>query len=83
MARGWESKSVDDQIASAEAASTVRATRELTSTERMREARIADARLARARALQELQLACDGRRRAALEQAVVDLDQELERLARG
>ena len=81
MARGWESKSVDDQIAAAEAAAADRpATRALTPAERERETRRTALRLARGRALQDLQAACDRRHRALLEQTIDHLDAELEQL---
>jgi hypothetical protein len=81
MARGWESKSVEDQIASAEAAAAERGRRELTPDERDRESRRASLRLARARAQQDLQGACDRRHRALLEETVAHLEAELHKLA--
>jgi hypothetical protein len=69
MARGWESKAVDDQIAAAEAAAAERSAPDRTTADREQ--------LARARALQDLQLACDRRHRALLEQTIAHLDAEL------
>jgi len=81
MARGWESKSVEDQQASAEARSTSPG-RELTPEERERHAKRATLVLSRARILQDLQLACDKRHRAMLEQARADLDRQIADLER-
>jgi len=73
MARGWESKSVEDQQASATAKSTVSGP-ELTPEERERRAKRATLALSRARILQDLQVACDTRHRAMLEKALADVD---------
>ena len=80
MARGWESKSVDDQIAAAEAAAADRPSRDLTPKERDRETQRTALRLARSRALQDLQVACDRRHRALLEQTLAHLDAELDKV---
>ncbi|MCC7044233.1 MAG: hypothetical protein IT183_10235 [Acidobacteria bacterium] len=80
MARGWESKAVDAQIADAE---VDKATREaFPTTEAARErARVRDAlMLNRARTLQSLQMACNGRHRALLESTLADLDARLKAL---
>jgi len=61
MARGWESKSVDDQQAAAEAAAAEQQRPELSADERAREERRTALKLARARAAQDLQAACDKR----------------------
>jgi hypothetical protein len=81
MARGWESKSVEDQKAAAEAAASERGRRDMTPDERERETRRINLEMARARALQDLQAACDRRHRALLEQTVVHLEAELRKLA--
>lgn len=80
MARGWESKSVEDQIASAEAAATGQASPPLTADEQARAARRATLQLARASALQDLQRACNPTHRALLEQTVEHLDAALKAL---
>lgn len=77
MARGWESKSVDDQQAAAEAAKAERGRPELAPTERERATRRAALMLNRARTLQSLQAACDARYRALLEQTLAHLDAEI------
>jgi len=77
MARGWESKAVDDQIAAAESAQGDRAVPAMTVAERDRARRRETLRLNRARTLQSLQTACDRRHRALLEQTLAHLDEEL------
>jgi hypothetical protein len=79
MARGWESKSVEDQIAAAEQGRAARTAQELTDAERGRVQRVGTLQLARARILQQLQGVCDRRYRAQLEQSLADLDAELQR----
>jgi hypothetical protein len=74
MARGWESKSVEDQIAARESAERDRQTPVVDAG---KEARRRSLELARARAQQDLQLACDRRHRAMLEQTIAHLDKEL------
>jgi hypothetical protein len=81
MARGWESKSVEDQIAEREAVKIARRDHAPAPVDAGREARRQTLQLARARALQELQLACDKRHRALLEQTVAHLDEQLEKLS--
>jgi hypothetical protein len=73
MARGWESKSVEDQQASAETRSATVGP-ELTPEERERKAKRGTLALSRARILQDLQVACDTRHRAMLEKALADVD---------
>jgi len=80
MARGWESKSVDEQIAAVEAAREGRQKTELTSEQRRRAAARETLRLNRSRTLQSLQTACDRRHRALLEDTLAHLDRELELL---
>lgn len=80
MARGWESKSVEDQIASYDAAAARRLKPGVTPADAAREARRQTLQLARSRAQQDLQLACDGRHRAMLETLIADLDARLSRL---
>ncbi len=81
MARGWESKAVEDQIADAEAmASSLRKGPALTAAQRDRETRRVTLQLARTSTLQDLQRACDRRHRALLEQTLAHLDAELRQL---
>jgi hypothetical protein len=77
VARGWESKSIDDQQAAAEAAASERPRPALSAEERARVERRTALGLARARALQDLQSACDARYRALVEQTIAHLDAEL------
>ena len=77
MARGWESKAVEDQIAEAEAKTSRPAGPDLTPDERDRERRRQTLQLDRSRALQDLQIACDRRHRALLEQTIAHLDDAL------
>jgi hypothetical protein len=79
MARGWESKSVEDQIASAEAG-TARPGPAPSPDQQARAARRATLQLARASALQDLQRACNSHHRALLEQTLAHLDAELQAL---
>jgi hypothetical protein len=80
MARGWESKSVDDQIAAVEAAREDRQRTELTEEEQRRASARETLRLNRSRTLQSLQTACDRRHRALLEDTLAHLDRELKSL---
>ena len=79
MARGWESKSVESQQ---EAASAVTPpARPLSPEEAARRARRATLMLARTRALADLQHACAPAYRAMLEQAIAELDRQLDELS--
>jgi hypothetical protein len=73
MARGWESKSVEDQISARETAAEESA-REKKATDPKRESLL----LARTRTLASLQSACDARYRAHLERVLADLDKQLQ-----
>jgi hypothetical protein len=80
MARGWESKSVEDQQ---DAAARERATRQApapTAAEQARAQEREGLRLARARTLATLQTACQPRHRAMLEAQLAHLDRELSAL---
>lgn len=79
MARGWESKSVENQIADASDRERSREPAK-TADELERGAKRASLQLARARALQDLQAACDRRHRALLEQTIAHLDGEIAKL---
>ena len=82
MARGWESKFVDDQQAQAEAARADRGRATLDLGDRERQVKRETLLLNRARTLQSLQVACDARYRALLEQTLAHLDDELAALDR-
>lgn len=77
MARGWESKAVEDQIAASESGRQDAAAAPMTPTDRDRARRRETLRLNRARTLQSLQTACDRRYRALLEETLAHLDAEL------
>jgi hypothetical protein len=81
MARGWESKSVDDQIVAAQSTAAERRQAAGAPVDRERETRITGLRLARAKAQQDLQLACDRRHRALLERTLEHLEAELSALS--
>jgi len=80
MARGWESKSVEEQQAIAASDREAGAPPDLTPDERALAAEHRVLSLARARVLQELQTACNALRRAQLEAALADVDEQLRRL---
>jgi hypothetical protein len=77
MARGWESKAVEAQQ---EAATAARVTApQIDREEARRRAERSTFMLARTRALADLQQACAPAHRAMLEQAIADLDRQLNR----
>ena len=71
MARGWESKAVEDQQQQAQGPKTNAAPPDPGAAER------ATLQLARTRALADLQQACAPAHRAMLEAAIRDLDEKL------
>jgi hypothetical protein len=77
MARGWESKSVEDQQQAAQAQGAKPAAPPLDPAEAARAADRATLQLARTRALADLQQACAPAHRAMLEHAIRDLDQKI------
>ena len=80
MARGWESKSVEDQQAQAEAGRDRSHDPVPTPAERDRQARRMALNLSRSRILQDLQAACHPNHRAMLEKSLAFIDGELEAL---
>lgn len=74
MARGWESKAIENQQQEAFAG---RAPAPVAPEDPSRQAERASLMLARSRALADLQLACAPAHRAMLEQAIRDLDERL------
>ena len=74
MARGWESKAVEDQQLEALAG---RDKEPAAVEEPVRQAERASILLARSRALADLQLACAPAHRAMLERAIQDLEARL------
>jgi hypothetical protein len=80
MARGWESKAVEDQIAQSEEDKRLRGKADLTPAEVERQTQREGLLLSRARTLASLQGACDTRYRALLERTLAHVDAELARL---
>jgi len=78
MARGWESKAVEDQQQEAQRAPSTPGA--VDPVEAQRRAERATLMLSRTRALADLQLACAPAHRAMLEAAIRDLDARLSRL---
>lgn len=76
MARGWESKAVEDQQQEAQGPKTTAAPLDPLAAER------ATLQLARTRALSDLQHACAPVYRAMLEAAIRDLDDKIANLRR-
>lgn len=72
MARGWESKSVEQQQEEAASSKTSRVPR--SAEEIGEERRRQTIELSRQRILQQLQVACNPRHRQMLEKALADLD---------
>jgi hypothetical protein len=82
MARGWESKSVEDQMAQSESDRRERAKAPLTPVEIERHTQREGLLLSRSRTLASLQGACDARYRALLERTLAHVDEELAKLDR-
>jgi hypothetical protein len=80
MARGWESKSVEDQIQERETAAASVSGPKATPEELQIKARRESLQMARTHTLSSLQSACDARYRAHLERALQDLDAQLRSL---
>jgi hypothetical protein len=80
MARGWESKSVEDQMDAAESARAAAAKRTLTPEEAERQTVRDGLLMSRARTLTALQGACDARYRSLLETTLAHVDEELKKL---
>ena len=80
MARGWDSKSVEDQIQEREANASKPLKEKLTPEEFERRTRRESLLMARTRTLTSLQTACGGRYRAHLEQVLADLERQLAEL---
>jgi hypothetical protein len=80
MARGWESKSVEDQIGEAEAAKEDRAKRHLSQMEREQETKRQSLLLSRVQIADRLKKATNARYRAQLQRSLEHLDQQLREL---
>lgn len=77
MARGWESKAVEDQVAAAELEKATRGRPVLTTAERARRSRLEGLLLSRAKIVSDLESASNARHRGMLEQALAHLDREI------
>jgi hypothetical protein len=80
VARGWESKSIEDQIAEREAEAQKSSAPALTQEQLERRAKREGLQLARCRTLSSLNAARDPRYRAMLERALAHLDSQLSEL---
>jgi len=77
MARGWESKSVEDQIGATEAEREIRAAHELSAEQREQSERKQSLLLSRALIVSRMKAARDARYRAQLKVALDQLDEQL------
>jgi hypothetical protein len=77
MARGWESKSVEDQIGAAEAERDAQAERQTSPQQRKEQERRQSLLLSRAQILGRLKLARNERYRAQLESALKHVESQL------
>ena len=80
MARGWESKSVEEQVAAAEAAKAARAKPRLSAQEREMLERKRSLLLSRSQVRARLASVTNENYRQQLERALKHLDQQLEEL---
>jgi hypothetical protein len=77
MARGWDSKSVEDQIGAAEEEKASRRKPAVTAEERERRSRQTGLRLSRAKIVKDLEAAADPRYRTLLERTLAHLDAQI------
>jgi hypothetical protein len=77
MARGWESKSVEEQIGAAEAEREIRAAHQVSAEQREKSERKQSLLLSRALILSRMKAARDERYRAQLKVALDQLDEQL------
>ena len=77
MARGWESKSIEEQQAAAASEETPLKAR-LTPEQANRMRKVEGVRLSRQRVLQQIQNARDPHLRQMLERALADLDRQID-----
>jgi len=80
MARGWESKAVEDQIAASEERKAVASKEQPTSEEIARESRRQVLLLSRTKVERDLDNARDDRHRVSLQQALAYIDEQLQGL---
>lgn len=77
MARGWESKAVEDQIVSAEERKAARAKPSTSAGQRAADSRKAGLLLSRAKIVRDLEKARDPRYRAMLQQSLDYIDAQI------
>ncbi len=77
MARGWESKSVEDQIAEAEQRKLAATTPKLSPAEIEQRERIANLQMARSRLLEQLSRVRSAAHQQMLERALADIEAQL------
>jgi signal recognition particle GTPase len=77
MARGWESKSIEDQVADAEAAKDDRAKHHSSQQERVKENQRQSLLMSRTQIIGRLNRATNARYRTQLEAALQDLENKL------
>lgn len=77
VARGWESKAIEDQIAASEDRKAASSKRTRTADELERDSRRHGLLLSRAKIVTDIENARDDRHRAALQQALDYLDNQL------
>jgi hypothetical protein len=80
VARGWESKAVEDQIAASEDRKAAGTNRVRTADELERESRRQGLLLSRAKIVGDMQKARDERHRTALQQALDYIDAQMKSL---
>lgn len=80
VARGWESKAIEDQINAAQAKEEARAKKELTSLESERRRAIEGLRLEQTRLVREMKKATKRRHLVLLERALKHVESELTKL---
>jgi hypothetical protein len=81
MARGWESKSVEDQIGAAEAERELRSKPQLSDRQRQREDQKKSLLLSRSQILSRMRAATSPRYRAQLQSALDHVDAQLKERA--
>ena len=80
MARGWESKSVEDQIGAAEAAKEARNKPRLSIHDLERRRRLESLLLSRSQIVARLKVVTNARYRGQLKSALSDVEREVESL---
>lgn len=80
MARGWESKAVEDQIAASEERKAAASKQERTAEEIARESQRQVLLLSRTKIERDLETARDDRHRASLQQALAYIDEQINSL---